>query len=279
MRPSHFVVLLSPVVALAAFVGYATFAQSSTAPVPVPGRPVTLRDVPRIANGEDAGVLATAPRATAPAPSGEDVERMTPLGHTDAPEALDPAEAWARLVARAEGSYITDVVAERGAAIARWGDRRAEPIRLWIADGSALEGWQPNDAELVRDAFDEWSATGIPVRFVLVRDSATANIRVHWTRRFEEPINGRTVWTRDAQYWIHAAEVVLALEHADGTRLDGLQVRAIALHEAGHALGLDHTRQPEHIMAAQVRARTLTDADRATVRLLYSIPAGRVAAP
>ena len=52
---------------------------------------------------------------------------------------------------------------------------------------------------------------------------------------------------------------------------------SIALHEIGHLLGLDHTGDQANVMAPRVRVRDLSDADRATVRLLYSVPAGRIA--
>ncbi|HEX3868652.1 MAG TPA: matrixin family metalloprotease, partial [Gemmatimonadaceae bacterium] len=60
----------------------------------------------------------------------------------------------------------------------------------------------------------------------------------------------------------------------EGELLDEDSMRAMAMHEIGHLLGLDHTSDELSIMAPKVRVRELSDADRATVRLLYSLPAG-----
>ena len=75
---------------------------------------------------------------------------------------------------------------------------------------------------------------------------------------------------------VHNGDITIALHHRDGDPLDAPQVRAIALHEIGHLLGLDHTSDPTNIMAPRVRVRELSNADQATIRLLYSVPAGKV---
>ena len=69
---------------------------------------------------------------------------------------------------------------------------------------------------------------------------------------------------------------MLAVHHRNGPALDDDAMHALALHEVGPLLGLDHTEDATSIMAARVRVRGLSNADRATVRLLYTLPPGGV---
>jgi hypothetical protein len=130
--------------------------------------------------------------------------------------------------------------------------------------------------EKVRAAFEEWDALELPVRFAFVTDSAGAEVHVNWVDHFNEPISGRTRWARDDDWIITDANIVLAIHHSQGDQLDEQAMRAMAMHEIGHLLGLDHTTDNQSIMAARVRVRELSDMDRATVRLLYALPAGPV---
>ncbi len=180
-------------------------------------------------------------------------------------------------IRRAEaGTYIAELLLDRDSALARWPDRGGRALQVWIGRGTALDGWQDAFVNEVRAAFETWGLVGAPVRFAVTRDSARADIHVRWVDRFREPISGKTVWSRDDQWWIVDGEITLALRHRDGDPLDAPQVRAIALHEIGHLLGLDHTTDAANIMAARVRVRDLSLADQATLRLLYSVPAGKV---
>ncbi len=181
-----------------------------------------------------------------------------------------------QLEQNATGTYIADVLIEHDSALARWPNRVNKPLLVWIEPDPALEGWNPEFERQVRAAFDEWVAVDIPMRFRFVADSADAEVHVTWVDRFDEPISGKTRWARDGRWWIVDGNITIALRHSSGPMLSAGAIHAIALHEVGHLLGLDHSKNPENIMTPRVRVKSLSDADRATMRLLYSLPPGTV---
>ena len=173
-------------------------------------------------------------------------------------------------------TYIGEMLAARDSALARWHDRAGDPLMVWIQPTSDVAGWDTQYVEDVRTAFTDWDALKLPVRFTFTTDSASANVHVTFVNHFEEPISGRTKWARDDGWWITDADIVLAVYHRGGPMLDDEAMHAMSLHEIGHLLGLDHTADPTSVMAAKVRVRALSPADRATVRLLYTLPPGGV---
>jgi hypothetical protein len=187
-----------------------------------------------------------------------------------------PASVRAEIQRHGAGTYMDELLLARDSSLVRWPDRLREPLTVWVQPVSDVQGWQSSFVRQARSAFIEWSATGIPVEFAFVNDSADADVHVNWRERFNEPVSGKTLWARDGRWWMVDARIVLATHHSGGDALDASAIRALALHEVGHLLGLDHTADVGSIMTPRVRVRELSDADRATVRLLYALPPGPV---
>ena len=215
----------------------------------------------RIANASEE------PRRTRPADAPVAEEFATPR---------DIEDIRRRLREGAAGTYVNELLLQRDSALARWPDRRTKPLRVWVQPNTPTSDSSAAFPEIVRTAFNEWMTTGIPLSFAFVHDSSKADVHVTWIDRFDEQISGKTLWAHDDDWWIVEANIVLAIHHRGGEPLDTSAVRAIALHEVGHLIGLDHTSDAANIMTPKVRVKELSDADRATARLLYALPAGKV---
>ena len=228
--------------------------------------------------------LARSAFLTAGAPGGADsVTAVAPLHavggptveETDGPEPSIHDPATARLLdEEVAGTYLDDLLDAARPALTRWPARGDTPVRYWLQPGTDVPDFTPGNDQRVGEAFAVWEQSGIPLSFVQTPDSTEADIIVVWASRFDEPISGRTRWMHDRRGWIRSARVTIALHRYTGELLDGDALHAIALHEVGHALGMDHSSDLDDVMAPRVHVRTLSDADRATARLLYRLPAG-----
>jgi hypothetical protein len=171
-------------------------------------------------------------------------------------------------------TYLSEILLARDSSLARW-KPRSRPLNVWVQQRPEMEDWDAEYVDAVSNAFMAWDAVELPgMRFRMVRDSAQADIHVTWIAKFNEQISGRTRWSRDDKWWIVNADIILAIHHQQGDRLDESAMKAMTLHEVGHLLGLDHTTNGGSIMAPRVRIRDLAPIDKATAQLLYSVDAG-----
>jgi hypothetical protein len=200
------------------------------------------------------------------------------VGSGNAAPVRDVASIRQRLIQSQHGTFVGEILAIRDSSLARWADRRANPVLVWIDERSPLAAPGQDLASIVRQAFYDWSAAGVPVTFTFIGDSARAEVHVTFVDRFAELMSGRTLWTRDVHWWILRGDIALAMHSGSGMPLNNDQLRAIALHEVGHLLGLDHTSNPGAIMSARVSALALTPEDIATMRLIYQFPPGSLKA-
>jgi hypothetical protein len=190
---------------------------------------------------------------------------------------MDRAELRRRIDVGAAGTYIGAMLADRDSLLTRWPDRTMEPVRVWIQRSPTVPDWTPELFRITRTAFDEWGEVGIPVRFTFTVDSTRADIRVGFADRVTEGNRlGVTTHRYNQDGWIIAADIVVATHDTSGTVLPPPVISAIARHEVGHALGLGHSRDRATIMYPESQTLSITGPDRATLKLLYSLPPGSV---
>jgi hypothetical protein len=215
------------------------------------------------------------------------------LGTAAAPPAAPPAALPAcPALARAaveQPTVAADVrtaLALHGAAV-RW-EPAAGPVRLWVQPRAPLATMARDDGSaerrgMVLSAAAAWRGIVPGLAFRPVADSADAQVVVTWAGALDATTDamaglswgaaGRTALAdRDGR--AAAAHIRLALFAPSGEAYAAEDVRAVARHELGHALGLAHHAASTSVMAPLVRAARLHAGDRAALRLLYALPAG-----
>ncbi|HEY7235101.1 MAG TPA: matrixin family metalloprotease [Gemmatimonadaceae bacterium] len=206
-----------------------------------------------------------------------DVHSAVQPSRTRAPE-RNVADIRRRIADGAQHTYIADLLASQDSMLYRWPDNRDEGVRVWIQSDAHVRDWWVGYVQSARDVFLEWQTAGIPLRFVFPSDSAGADIVVRWIDQFpvDEMRIGKTRRLADQNAWVTHAEVIVALHDRDGDTFPPGEISEILRHEIGHALGLGHSRNRGTIMYPENTQLDLTEMDKETLHLLYSLPPGRV---
>jgi hypothetical protein len=188
-----------------------------------------------------------------------------------------PAELRRQVATLAAGTYVDDILREQDSTLYRWPERLTDAVRVHIEPSPGVANWDPRLPQLARDVFEEWSVAGFPLRFAFVYDSASADIAIRWIDRFPAADGQRIGVTERAQtsdYLIARARISIATHDSSGRALPTKVVEGIVRHEVGHALGLNHANDPTSVMFREAATSLLSTSDRATLRLLYLVPAG-----
>jgi predicted Zn-dependent protease len=175
------------------------------------------------------------------------------------------------------GSYIDDIIVAQDSALYRWPERGLDAVQVWIEPSSSAPGWDPACVALAQSVFGEWNDAGFPLRFNFIYDSSRADITIRWKERFP-PEDGQRIGVTERihtnEFLIASARIDVANHDSTGRLIPTQMVGGTLRHEIGHALGLNHANDPTSVMYRQSAVTTISASDRATLRLLYLVPAG-----
>jgi hypothetical protein len=183
-------------------------------------------------------------------------------------------DALERITAAGEGTYLPAMLEEDDSVLHRWADGRAShPLQVAVLSGT-VSGFREEFTANVAWAVSTWNEIGLPVELDETTDSVGADIVVSWTAQLDGERTGRTEIAWEHGGTIVHASIVLATHLPDGRSVAPTQMAELALHELGHALGLDHSPYRTDALYPVTSATALTARDRRTALLLYGLPTG-----
>jgi tetratricopeptide (TPR) repeat protein len=162
----------------------------------------------------------------------------------------------------------------------RWPNSQST-IHVYLERGDGVTGFRPEYDGFCQQSFKEWAgASGGKVAFEFVKRPDAADIDWRWTNDFAKVSSvaegGETNVQSAGKQIKHASVTVLTVNPSVDTPLSANQVRAVCLHEIGHALGIiGHSPKPDDIMYCSMPSATakptLSTRDVGTIQKLYQL--------
>lgn len=170
-------------------------------------------------------------------------------------------------------NYLNHII--QNGKVVRW-DTAKMPLKLYIHPPGNISNWSGKHKQSVYTAMRTWTqASGGRVSFQEVHDAKQADIRVVW-----KPYLGQNrIGVSPLKYTddkILQADVVLTTYLPNGrTPLGDAQILNTAIHELGHALGLQghspHTSDIMYFSTNPTQTTRLSERDKKTFSMLYSM--------
>jgi len=185
-------------------------------------------------------------------------------------------EAQRRITRAGAAVYFDSLLADQDSLLRRWAPGPGQPITVVLVRDSFFLAEQV-DERAIRNGFATWQELRAGIKFVFVEDS-TAHVEIRWIERFakDEWRTGQTDLQFDSDGVIQHALVTLSVRDPEGVKLDQKALATTALHEVGHVLGLLHSERFGDIMFPAPTVPRLSNRDRRTLELIYSLPPGTI---
>lgn len=152
------------------------------------------------------------------------------------------------------------------------------PLLVYVGSGAGVDGWSQDMQASVYSGIREWeAATNYKIRFKQVRDPGQANIKIRWQRNFNHGKVGENPFESIGDTIVRSDVTIATHIDPNGPVLNSSEIKQIATHEIGHALGLQGHSPYEgdimYYMMNPAQSGVPTARDKKTVALLYRIQA------